>query len=488
MRLASGSIRVGLIILSVFTLSLMTAHSANASITPSEKRLLAQIDDSRMVQTIDRLCADDFAGRRAGTPEENKARDYLVGRFMEAGLRPFPGMSDYLQPLTMRFSLIDSSDEIKATLKYKVGSTWKTRVFPYPEFRGHGGMSVSSAVVFVGYGITASEAGYDDYKGLDVRGKIVMWLPGQQAGKKLSSKATGDQKMLNAFQHGAVACLMYKPASIHDDWGTNAGFSGDISDFPYLAVDETVGRDLLRPAGIDPNALLYASRSVRSGLIGAEVNLSITPICDPNRPTFNVIGSIPGSDPSVKDQVVMVGAHYDHLGESAQGVFRGADDNASGTSVLLETARAIHEAGLRPRRTMVFCSWTAEEAGLVGSNYFVAHPLFPLTRIVSNIEMDMVGNGTPRLVETTGARAFPLHYKSISSSAADLGIRLEPDICVGASDHLAFTRKNVPSSLLYTGGLHPHYHTIGDTPDGINPRVLDGAASLAALSAWRAAN
>lgn len=465
----------------VFFILLVLAYTnqLRAEITPDEQQLLSKINITRMMSAIERLCSNEYNGRRAGSPEHYFAAEYLASKFAEYGLAQAPGMDGFKQPFTMKYALIRSKDEIKATLSYGIPS--RIRTFAYRGFNGRGGLDFNSEVVFVGYGIHDPDAGYDDYAGLDVNGKIVLWLSGQPKGVTLRKPVTGSHKIANAYQHGAVACLMCKPAEIKDEWGTNVGLSGSIADFPYIAVDKKIASEL---AGFD-----ITKPGESAGKLGAKVRLQVTQVCDPERKTYNIVGMIPGSDPEKADEIVMIGAHYDHLGDILNGeIFRGADDNASGTSVILELMSAIKESGLTPRRTIVFASWTGEEAGLVGSNYFGANPPFPLDRIVSNIELDMVGCGTPGAFMTTGASAYPEHYKYLETSASDLNFTLHSDAVAGASDHLAFTRKKVPTSLIYSEGEHPNYHTIRDTPDKIDRVVLGSAARLVVLAIWRAAN
>ncbi len=460
--------------------ALMLAGPARSDLLPDEQRLLAGVNIGRMMSTLERLCSDEFQGRRAGSAEHYLAADYIASEFQSAGLAELrsDAMEGYKQPLTMRYSLIKSKNEITATLSYPSGASWKTERFSYSNYNGAGGLDLDTEVVFVGHGIHEPESGYDDYHGIDVKGKIVLWLPGQPTGVKLTKGSTAVRKMVTAYQHGAVACLICRPSGVGDEWGTNIGLAGAIADFPYLAVDEKIGSELLGASDI-------ARRPPKVGAVGSQVKLTVTPVCDPARKTYNVVSMIPGES----DEIVMVGAHYDHLGASAGGeIFHGADDNASGVTVMLEIARIIRESGLTPRRTMVFAAWTGEEAGLIGSNYFAANPPFALKRIVSNLEFDMVGQGKPGCFVTTGAASYPDHHLHIDTSAADLGILIKAEKYPGASDYLAFTRKGVPSSLIYADGEHPNYHTVRDTPAGIDRRVLESAARLGVLSAWRAAN
>jgi hypothetical protein len=444
--------------------------------------MLAEIDTSRMVNMIDRMCENDFNGRRAGGPEQNAVIDYLTQYFKADGLVNVPGLKGYRQPLTMRYSIVHEKEDIKATLAYSISGKYaaasRSRVFPYPFYNGHGGLDIHSRIVFVGYGVSDPAEKYDNYAGLDVKGKIVLWVPGQPAGLKSAKSGTDTQKLFAAYKHGAAACLLYKPASEKDDSGR--GFDSAISDLPCIGLDKSTALEVM------PG--LRTLGKLKLGTQGLDVRLRVNPVYDPARPTSNVVAFLPGSDPHLRQQVVMIGAHFDHLGRSSTGIFRGADDNASGVSVVLEAARAITAAGLRPKRSIAFICWAGEEGGLIGSNYFADHPPFPLKDVVSNIVLDMVGEGTYGKFETTGARAYPQHYRYVASSGADLGLSLESDVIRGVSDHMAFNRKDVPTSLLYTAGEHPYYHTVRDTPAGINPRILTSSARLAALSVWRAAN
>jgi len=452
--------------LATLALAVLLVGRSDAALTQDEHQLLSLVSVPRMMSTIQRLCSDEFAGRRAGSPQQALVADYLTSQFAKDGLSAFQtkGFDGFEQPLTMRYALINSKNDIKATLTYCVAGKEKSRAFAYRQFNGRGGLDLKSEVLFVGYGTQ------EDYAGLDVGGKIVFWLPGTPDG---AQKLTDYHKMLFAYQRGAVACMTSRPPEPDNYAGTNVGLSGSIADFPYLALDQKIASEILQS-------------SPQIGSHGASVRLQVTPVCDPDRPTFNIVGVLPGSD--LADQIVMVGAHFDHLGSSANGIFRGADDNASGTSVVMEVARAICNSGLKPRRTIVFASWTGEEAGLIGSNYFAANAPFPLDKVVSNVELDMVGAGTPEGFMTTGASAYPAHYQYLASSGDDLGLKLNADVVLGASDHLAFVRKKVPTSLIYSAGEHPNCHTTRDVPAAINRRVLESAAKLALLAIWRAAN
>lgn len=489
MRSNCGALRRSIIF--VVLLSSLVAP-ANASLSNDEEKLLGAISLHRMVTTINRLCSRDFGGRRAGSPENKAVADYLVSRFRSAGLYPLPGINGYLQSLTMRYSLVKKKDEIEAVLTYAVqsnkGMLQRMRRFSYRDFNGNGGIKLKSKVVFVGYGINDSQSGYDDYSGINVNGKIVLWISGKPPMVANLSAATLAHKIATAYQQGAVACLIYNPHVSQEGFGANIGLSGPIADFPCITIDRKVANELLAPAGLNIEQLASMKPlNLPRGAQGAEVELRIPQVCDPARRTFNVIGVLPGSDPLVSNEIIIVGAHYDHIGVGAGGqFFPGADDNASGTSVLIEIADVLKDTMLKPRRTIVFIAWTAEEAGLVGSNYFVANPPFPLQTVRLNINLDMVGIGTPKAFVAVGTSHDSLSI--LKESASDLGITLSFNTRVGPSDHLALAREKIPSFLIYASGEHPNYHTPQDVPSSLNMNVLENAARLAVVATWRAAN
>jgi hypothetical protein len=383
----------------------------------------------------------------------------------------------YEEKLTMRYTLVGSMDDIAATLSYKDGNCEPKKVFAYRDFYGRGGVKVKSRVVFVGRGSTGS-SGRDDYAGLDVRGKIVVWLSGGDV-----HEASAISRVANAYRHGAAASLIVGlKTEIHQECG-GFGLAGPIANFPCLSIRPEMARSLF-PGAWD--RLVSGKPGSTAGRAGREVTISVPAIYNPDQATQNILCELPGLNP--KGDVVVLGAHYDHLGVCGKGVFRGADDNASGSAVMMEVARAFSKSGLKPKRGIVFAAWTGEEAGLVGSNYFVKSPPFPLARLKAALNMDMVGVGSRGEYMTVGRSAYPQQFRSLSSSARELGLTLLPKESPGCSDHLAFSRKGIPSLLVYTAGEHPNYHTVRDRPELIDPVILENTAKLVAVTIWRLAN
>jgi len=448
------------------------------SLTADEQRLVGFLSGTEIKATVGALCCNRFAGRKAGEPGQVLAGRYIADRFSGMGMGRIAG--SYEEKLTMRYTLVKSMDDIAAILIYKNGNRAAKKVFAYPDYYGRGGVKVNSRVVFVGHGATDS-SGRDDYAGLDVRGKIVVWLSG--GGGAMLNEASEISRVADAYRHGAAASLIVGlKTQIHQESG-GFGLAGPIANFPCLSIRPEMAR-VLFPGSWD--SLVSGKPSATVGRVGSQVTISVPTIYNPEQATQNILCMLPGGDP--KGDLVILGAHYDHLGVCGKGIFCGADDNASGSAVMLEVARAFAKSGMKPKRGIVFAAWTGEEAGLVGSNYFVKSPPFPLARLKAAVNMDMVGVGARGEFMAVGRNAYPQQFKSLSASAQELGLTILPKESPGVSDHLAFSRKGIPSLLVYSAGEHPNYHTTRDRPELVDPVILENTAKLVAVTIWRLAN
>jgi aminopeptidase YwaD len=217
---------------------------------------------------------------------------------------------------------------------------------------------------------------------------------------------------------------------------------------------------------------------------GDSVTITVPAIYNPSQPTRNVLSYLPGV---LGNEYVLLGAHFDHLGADGAGMFRGADDNASGTAVMLAVAKAFGRLGMKLHRNVIFAGWTAEECGLVGSNHFADSPPVPLAQLKAVLNCDMVGVGDRGQYETAGGTFFPKQYQVLGGSARDLGFTLLRNEIKGVSDHLAFSRKGIPAILVYAAGKHPNMHTVRDRPELLDPVVLEDTAKLVALALYRLA-
>jgi hypothetical protein len=442
---------------------------------------------------VRRLCSEEFAGRKAGAAGGGRAADWLAGEFRRIGLQAPEGAPRFRHGFTMPVSLLSSRWDRKA--KLVAPNSREAVLIEYPRFRGEGFCAAAEAV-FAGWGIARRDQGWDDYQGRDVRGKYVVYWEGAPApGLEREQHA----RWRDARARGARGCLVLSRAA-----GRAAGLECPIPDFPVLRLDPGTARRLLKAPAPAPREL------VRRAL--PPLRVEIPRARDPARPVANIVGMIPGTDPILAQEVVILSAHYDHLGASslppvslrlvsrtasqAAGVrersapvfYPGADDDASGVAVVLGVARALRALDARPRRTVMFILWTAEECGLLGSRAYVDRPVAPLEQTRFVLQVEMVGAGRPDTLVTSPARFAPAGRVSLAAAAERLGLSLAGDGCRGMSDHLPFARRGVPALVVTTAGEHPDYHTVRDTPDRLRPAGIENATRLCALAVWREAN
>ena len=431
---------------------------------------------------VGHLADDELAGRRAGTPGAERAARYVVRAFKEAGLEAPSDHPAYLQ--TFEFAIgVELGRENRLVLQH--GDRRVTVLEPGRDFLPLAGSladRVVQPVVFAGYGISAPEMGYDDYAGIDVRGKVVLVLryapggddPAGRFGRFLSER----YKAATAAAHGASAILFVNgPAT--DEIDRLIPFQMDAEPgnlgIAALSVSQAVGQ---RIAGMGGGDLAHWQRQIDGSLepksrivSGAVVNLRVD-LKPRTRTTHNVIGIVEGHDPELASQAVVVGAHYDGLGLGGAGslepvpgeIHNGADDNASGVAALIELAQHFSFRANRPARTIVFVGFGAEEEGMLGSAHFVNHPVVPLSSVTAMINMDMVGRLQDELiVYGVGSSAAWPDLLERANEDVGLPLRLMAE-GYGPSDHAPFYLRQVPVVAMFTG-VHEDYHRASDDAD-----------------------
>lgn len=433
------------------------------------------------------LASPELAGRRAGTAGNRKAAEFIKGHFNDAGLEPAGDNGSYYQEFDFVDSIKAGSDntmsasvEGNRTIQFQLNTEYSPLGFTTDT-------AISAPVVFVGYGITAPDSlNYDDYAGLDVKGKFVAMLRSTPDGSTTTSRyhryASYQSKSLTARQHGAAGMILLN--SPLDSIGNDA--------FIHMKYDRGFGTAGIAAASMSINAfnsLLPSGQpleSLQQGINTTKKPASFeiphcsltlhTQIVRIKTHTANVAGFLPGNDPALKEQILVIGAHFDHLGMGGEGSLKpdtvaihpGADDNASGTAGVLELAHyfSAHRAMLK--RSILFLSFTGEELGLLGSDWFVNHPTKPLDKMVGMINMDMIG----RLRDSTliiwgvgtGSGFEALVRKENSDSTFKLKLKQDG---FGPSDQSSFVSKQMPV-LCYFTDVHDDYHKPSDTWDKIN--------------------
>lgn len=448
-----------------------------------------QLSADRLRAHVEHLSTDAFNGRDTGSPELARAAGYLADQLAACGLQPMPGDTDLFADYTLYRTGYDREQTRLSTTKttqVELGRDWR----PFP-FSDPG--EISGDVVFAGYGITAPEHDYDDYAGLDVEGRIVLLLryePGETDpespfdGLDSSEHATFMRKARNAIEHGAIGYLLVTGPLYHtdsDDLRLGGRLSleppeleAGVSEGPQFQagqISRQVAEALVAGSG---QTLAELQTAVDAGTPPSE--LSIGPvqatlsvaIADEAEavPERNVVAYLPGA--SAPDELVVVGAHYDHIGGyvgEGDTIFNGADDNASGTAGMLELACAFGSRAARPARSMVFMGYSGEEKGLLGSQAWVAE--HGADDVVFMLNLDMIGRNPEEPIAVVGdgygTGVDALVMKAVGQSGLQ-SVTLGGTDYAGNSDHDAFYREDVPF-LFFFAGLHEDYHQVGDHAD-----------------------
>ncbi len=504
-----------------------------AIVVIAQQQAATQVEPSaaRLRQHITYLASDALDGRRTGTAGANDAARYIAGEFSRIGLRPAiqkagasrklsVAMSQYLQSFPYvsgvdlgeknRFDFTGSTTQRASIEKLTLGEEWMPL-----GFASNG--QVSGSMIFVGFGITAAELNYNDYAGLNASGQIVLALSGTPDGDNPHGQFTRYDdvrwKAIAARNAGAKALVVIARESNFKETRLSTlrydNLSGDTGVPVVVVSQQALNKLVVQPTLTDMQRLAVARQQSTVATIAGPFGIEID-VVRKEVPAYNVIGVLEGSDTKLKNEAIIIGAHYDHLGRGGEGslaprsgeIHHGADDNASGTAGVLELARVLTQQRPRPKRTIIFMAFSGEEEGLLGSNYYVNHPLTPLANTVAMINMDMIGRmkdrrliiggvGTAmewRQIIQSGNAAQALTVTANAGKAPGNGLPIvvsangRPIVTVdstktfeltltedgfGPSDHSSFYAKRIPVLFFWTG-THGDYHKPSDTFDKIN--------------------
>ncbi len=444
------------------------------------------------------LSAPEMEGRASGTAGADRAARHLAKVFQEAGLRPCCGGDGFLQPFEVVTGTRLGAPNSFGLLAPQTRAFTLGRDFTPLAVSADG--SAEADVIFVGYGITSENLHYDDYAGLDVKGKIVLSMSGDPGAADPGSPfrqpdayhyAERSHKIINARQHGARALILVTPPGpererlpalrgVSQPWGIQAVF-----------VTRTVADALLAPSGkqLAPlrESIDRALQPQSFPLPGVRVKLEVALVRERGT-TANVVGILPGTDPRLKDESIVIGAHYDHLGRGGESslapdeigkIHFGADDNASGTTGVMALARAFAARGGLPR-TLVFAGFAGEELGILGSTHYTQHPVVPIEKTVLMLNMDMIGRLREDKLYVFGVDSGTGLRELVEDAAKGLPLKLQlRGDSFSPSDHTPFYLRERPILFLFTGA-HGDYHKPGDTWEKINPQGMETVVAFAA--------
>jgi len=524
--------------------------------TEIESKGLDAITEESVSGQLKFLSSDWTQGRETGTKGIDMAADYIASIFKSLGLKPAgdfqavrTGRRRMMFSMTppeqertffQNFELIEyePGNEMELSVSFKEGDLRKEISFNYrTDFSVNTSdyaEKFTAPVVFVGYGITDKEKNYDDFANIDVSGKLVLRLAGYPGHLDKESKGyklfdvTNYMAMRNLYQtksealrnSGAVGVLEVNySGNTSRAWAVNKPYRWDLpyyegdtppprsrrrmrlvsdelsTNLTVVTISNRIANLLVKGTGIDieefekavAENLTPSSRILYEKEVSVETSVNTKIIT-----TQNVVGYIEGENP---DEIVVIGGHYDHLGYYDGYIWNGADDNASGTVAVMEIARAFLATGVKPKKTMVFAAWAAEEKGLLGSRYFVSHPFKPLKNITMNMNFDMIARDAPNDKEgnKTGV--------TYTSHAVQLKEFLENDVKItgldasirasssprGGSDFAPFAEKNIPI-ISHMAAMHEDYHQPTDHFNKVNIEKMTKIIELGFLTAWKVAN
>jgi hypothetical protein len=456
----------------------------------------ADLSASRYLDDVKYLASDELKGRGDGSPELDKAADYIASQFRRAGLRPMGDDNTYFQ----KFELTTGA-RIGAQNEFDLNGNQLKINDEFVPITFSNTAQASGPLVFAGYGITAPEYHYDDYQGIDAHGKIVVVLRHEPQesdpkspfdGTNFTSHASFINKAINAKQHGAAG-IVYITDLNHDSEDVGSATRTEETDdlgIPAVHAKREAFLNLFKQAGKDLGGI---QKQIDKDLKPESFELPsvhatlATEVIRTRKTVRNVIGALPGSDPALKDQWVVVGAHYDHLGLGDRNslapsqigqIHHGADDNASGTAGVMELARHAAKNKQEWKRSLLFITFAGEELGLFGSSNFVNHPTVPLKDIMGMVNMDMIGRLNNDRLFIGGVGTAPEFKPWLEDLNNPVHLELDySDSGYGASDHMSFNAKKIPV-LFFFSGLHTDYHKPSDTADKIN---ANGAMKVLSL-------
>jgi Zn-dependent M28 family amino/carboxypeptidase len=476
----------GLLLLALTTTGFAQRHSASQAKGPGpSEAALDVITKEGVLSHIKVLASDEFEGRGPGTKGEDLSINYIADQFKKIGLAPGNTDGTYFQkvPLAGITTAQDAVMNVKVggkDLKMKFGDDFVARTVRVVEKTGF-----DADVVFVGYGVVAPEYGWDDYKGMDVRGKVLIMLvndppvPDPRNPAKLDDKTFKGRAMTYygrwtykfeiAAEKGAAGVLVvHETGPAGYPWSVPKG-SFTIENFDLVSKDKNMSRvqvegwitdtktkELFNVAGLNFDSLKTsaARKDFKPVALNAHAKLDLNQklrFID----SHNVVAKLEGSDAKLKDEYVIYTAHWDHLGiglpnEKGDKIYNGALDNASGCAGLIEIARAFKALPTPPRRSILFLSVTAEEKGLIGSKYYAENPIYPLEKTVANINMDGLNQwGPTRDVTVVGLGNSTLDdVLQQAASEKKRVLRPDPEPEKGfyyRSDHFNFAKVGVPA-------------------------------------------
>lgn len=488
-------------------------------------QLATTITSGELERHLSVLASDEFEGRETGTEGQQKAAKYIAEQFESYGMPKIGDDNTYFQKISF-------ISEYWTNIKLRVNGENIDHLRDFYAFpstnAAKDSATIFNEIVFLGYGIDSDQ--YSDYEGVDVAGKAILIYDGEPLNGQNISYVTGTEELSEWSSDSRKKLRIAKEKGVNTVFIIDSKFKENV-DFArrYLRntgmtlghsenaeenfanncyISSTVARKII---GDDFKKVVKARKKIKkkgkARSVSVNTNIALTQLKRVRQLLGeNVLGYLEGSDPTLKDEVLIITAHYDHLGKRGDAIYNGADDNGSGTSSVLEVAQAFVEAkkkGWGPRRSVLFMLVSGEEKGLLGSEYYVNRPVFPLENTIANVNVDMVGRvdpnheGNPNYIYVIGADRLSSELHEINETANQTYTNLELDYTYNKesdpnryyyrSDHYNFARNGIPA-IFYFNGTHADYHRTSDTIEKINFEKMETIARLVFYTSWELAN
>ena len=452
------------------------------------------ISSHEILEYAEELSSEKYKGRLSGSPEYLNVAKWCADKFAEWGVQPANNGS-YFQYFPNEFSEVYSTGKLVYSSQKKKEISYS---FPDDYLPGSNSASgtVTAELVYVGYGISAPELDYDDYQNINVKGKIIILESGTPYTKndstlgKWTPYAYHRYKFRNAVKHGAAGMIyaskIANPNTVH------------LDNFIYAHVSNEIVKQIFYDAGKNYKEVKNELAEMKTPSFALPENQKITISAKtkyfPDAKSCNVVGLIEGSDPVLKNEVIIVGGHLDGQGQMGDVLFPGALDNASGVADILGAAKAMVSSEIKPLRSVLFILIGGEECGLYGSKFYAENPLFPIDKTTMMINLDMVGNGTGFFIDS--GKSYPELYKHFDEANTNflhrtmVASKARKNYGRPRSDASNFENAGIKTFSLYTqNSVHPvYYHHPLDKTNVLTPEIMEDAARLLYLGILSVAN
>lgn len=482
----------------IFLLILISWSAAKTQVNEEALLLNAMhsISSHDLLEYVKIQCDEKYQGRLTGTPEYQACGEWLAGEFKKLGLQAGTKDNGWFQFFPVPYTLILPDCGVSLNIPVKNGGIIHKNyryVSEYMPGSTSGNGEITAEVVYAGYGITAPELGYDDYAGVNVKGKIILIErespvspeAGEEKFNPWYEYSFHQTKLANAVKHGAAG-MLYNYGPIANP--NNSYFEN----FIYVHIGDSVVKDIFEGTGKKHNEVV---RKINSALkpqsfnTGKSATIKMATRHFPEGKGSNIIGLIKGTDPVLSQEVIIIGAHLDHMGKCYE-IIPGANDNASAVAVMLGVAKALSENRIQLKRSVMFLAFGAEEQALLGSKAYIDNPVFPLEKSVL-INMDGVGIG--HSIGANAGKNYPVLWSFIEDANnkyihSQISANYFSNLGRPRLDAARFMKAGVPSLSLYTWGSENYYHVPGDNIGIIKPEIMEDLAKILLVAIVKMAN